>query len=184
MEGIYRASSWEQEKNDSRIPCCNKYEPTDLFASPLLLFPCLISSISKVKQISDKIEVPDLFDALPSSEEILVFTGDFSKVCNITVCSSLLLKSDHCQQSVKTSSVQDYHVNGTNLDSSECSALKDIHHESATIYGIFVEFLIKETCAFFNIDATSGPCGLNGIDVAGTAGNPSNFMSTLSLASR
>ena len=184
MEGIYRASSWEQEKNDSGIPCCNKYEPTDLFASPLLLFPYLISSISKVKQISDKTEVPDLFDALPSSEEILVFTGDFSKVYNITVCSSLLLKSDHFQQSVETSSVQDYHVNGTNLDSSECSALKDIHHESATIYGIFVECLIKETCAFFNIDSPSGPCRLNGIDATGTVGNPSKFMSTLSLASR
>ena len=105
MEGICRASSWEHEKNDSRIPCCNKYEPTDLFASPLLLISCLISSISKVKQISDKIEVPYLFDALPSFEEILVFTGDFSKVCNITICSSLLLKLNYCQQSVKTSSV-------------------------------------------------------------------------------
>lgn len=174
----------EQAKIDSGIPCCNKSEPTDLFASSLLLFPCLISSFSKVKQISDKTEVPVPFDALPSSEEILVFTGDFSKVCNITVCSSLLMKSDHCQQSVETSSVQDYHVNGTNLNSHECSALKDIHHEFATIYGSFVEGLIKETCAFLNIDATSGPCGLNGIDAAGTAGQPTKFMSTLSLASR
>ena len=149
MEGIYRASSWEQEKNDFGIPCCKKYEPTDLFASPLLLFPCLISSISKVKQILDKIEVPDLFDSLPSSEEIIVFIGDFSKACNITVCSSLLLKSDHYQQSVETRSVQDYHVNGTNLDSSKYSALKDIHHESTTIYGIFVEFLIKENMCIF-----------------------------------
>ena len=62
--------------------------------------------------------------------------------------------------------------------------IKGIHHEFATIYGIFVEFLIKETCAFFNIDATSGPCRLNGIDATGTAGNPIKFMSTLSLASR
>ena len=34
----------EHAKNDSGFPCCNKYEPIDLFASPLLLFPCLIYS--------------------------------------------------------------------------------------------------------------------------------------------
>jgi hypothetical protein len=174
----------ERVKSDSGILCCNQSEPTDLFASPLLLFPCFISSISKVKQISDKNQVPMLFDALPTSEEIEVFTGDFSKVYNIAVCNSLLMNLDHSQQSIKTSSVQEYRVDGTNLSSSECSALMDIHHEFATIYGRFVACLLKETSEFLNRDATLGPSGLNGIDAAGTADQPSKFMSTLSLAAR
>lgn len=173
--------SGEWENSDS---CCNQSEPTDLFALPLLLFPCLMSSISKVKQISDKTEVPMLFDALPTSEETQVFTGDIGKVCNITVYSSLLMNSDCSQQSVKTDSVQEYHVDIKNLNSSDCSALMDIHHEFATIYGRFVACLLKETCDFLNRDATLGSSGLNGADAAVTGDQPRKFINNLFLAAR
>ena len=112
----------------------------------------------------------------------LVFTGDFSKVCNITVHSSLLMKSNHSQQSDEKSSVHEYHVTSANINSYECSSLKYIHHEFATIYGIFVECLIKEACAFFNKDTTSWSSRLNGINEVTIAIHPRKLMRTLSLA--
>ncbi|KAH9329691.1 hypothetical protein KI387_001799, partial [Taxus chinensis] len=183
-----------QAESVSDISCGSKYKSRDQFLLCLLLFPCLVSSISKVKEIIDKTEdavlcndrTEDtmLSNTVPSSGDLWFLTEDFCKICDPRTIHLFFMISGHSQQFMIPSSDHEYPVPMTNLDVSECSLLTNIRCHFAAIYGSFVVCVIQEMLSFLNINDRFISTWPDSPKEGGRMDQISKLTGTLSLASR
>ncbi|XP_057874100.2 uncharacterized protein LOC131080026 isoform X1 [Cryptomeria japonica] len=161
-----------QAESVSESLCGSRYKSRDQFLLCLLIFPCLVSSISNAKEIIDKTKDTIFSNAVSSSGDVWFLTEDFSKICDPRTIHLFFMISGQSQQYMITSSNHEYPVQMTNLNVSECSLLMSIRCHFATIYGRFVVCLVQEMLSFINRNDIFAPS------------QPDSIAGTLSVASR